>query len=83
VSDWLYEIKLDGYRALAIKTSGKLHLRSRNDSDFTSRYRDCRWLKPVLVGEFEFLEWTADDHLRHSRFMTLREDRKARDVQRI
>jgi ATP-dependent DNA ligase len=36
--EWLYEIKLDGYRALAIKTSGKLQLRSRNDNDFTQRY---------------------------------------------
>ena len=32
-------IKLDGYRALAIKTAGKLLLRSRNDKDFTTRYR--------------------------------------------
>jgi bifunctional non-homologous end joining protein LigD len=36
--NWLYEIKLDGYRALAIKSGGKLHLRSRNDNDFNSRY---------------------------------------------
>jgi bifunctional non-homologous end joining protein LigD len=36
--DWLYELKLDGYRALAIKTGGKVHLRSRNDKDFTTRY---------------------------------------------
>jgi hypothetical protein len=31
-------IKLDGYRALAIKTNGKLQLRSRNDKDFTFKY---------------------------------------------
>src|ERR1700733_10478078 len=36
--DWAYEIKLDGYRALAFKTGGKLQLRSRNDNDFTLRY---------------------------------------------
>jgi bifunctional non-homologous end joining protein LigD len=42
----------------------------------------CRWLKPVLVGQFQFVEWTADDHLRHSRFMALREDKKAREVRR-
>ena len=36
--DWQYELKLDGYRALAIKTSGKVSLRSRNDNDFNSRY---------------------------------------------
>ena len=36
--EWLVELKLDGYRALAIKTGGKVHLRSRNDNDFAIRY---------------------------------------------
>ncbi|HEU4690974.1 MAG TPA: non-homologous end-joining DNA ligase [Vicinamibacterales bacterium] len=43
---------------------------------------DCRWLKPVLVGQFEFVEWTDDNHLRHTRFVALREDKSARDVKR-
>jgi len=33
------------------------------------KMKDCRWLVPVLVGRFEFLEWTEDGHLRHSRFV--------------
>jgi len=37
-ADWSYEIKLDGYRALAIKSVGKVQSRSRNDNDFTERY---------------------------------------------
>jgi bifunctional non-homologous end joining protein LigD len=35
-------------------------------------------LKPKLVGQFEFVEWTGENHLRHSKFMGLREDKKAR-----
>src|SRR5215471_15563865 len=33
-----YELKMDGYRALAIKTCGRVKLRSRNDNDFNGRY---------------------------------------------
>jgi bifunctional non-homologous end joining protein LigD len=43
---------------------------------------DCRWLKPVLVGQFEFVEWTEDNHLRHTKFVGLREDKVARAVKR-
>src|SRR5690349_7191482 len=37
-SDWAYELKLDGYRAIAYKSGKKLFLRSRNDKDFALRY---------------------------------------------
>ena len=40
------------------------------------------WVKPELVGQFEFVEWTPDRHLRHSRFMGLREDKTPREVRR-
>lgn len=43
---------------------------------------ECRWLKPVLVGQFEFLEWTGDNHLRHTKFIALRDDKKPKDVRR-
>jgi bifunctional non-homologous end joining protein LigD len=42
----------------------------------------CRWVKPVLVGQFEFVEWTPDNHLRHSRFIALRDDKDPRQVSR-
>jgi ATP-dependent DNA ligase len=47
-----------------------------------AKMAECQWLKPVLVGQFEFLEWTADNHLRHTRFVGLREDKNAKDVVR-
>ena len=43
---------------------------------------DCRWVKPVLVAQFEFVEWTDDNHLRHTKFVALREDKPARDVRK-
>lgn len=47
-----------------------------------AKMKDCRWLKPELVGQFEFVEWTPDAHLRHTKFVALREDKNARDVRR-
>jgi bifunctional non-homologous end joining protein LigD len=46
------------------------------------KMKECRWLKPQLVGEFEFVEWTDVSHLRHSKFIALRDDKKAKDVVR-
>jgi ATP-dependent DNA ligase len=37
--EWQYELKLDGYRALGIKSGGKVQLRSRNNKDFALRYQ--------------------------------------------
>src|SRR5205814_4072412 len=47
-----------------------------------AKMAECQWLKPVLVGQFEFLEWTGDNHLRHSKFIGLREDKAAKGVSR-
>jgi bifunctional non-homologous end joining protein LigD len=38
-----------------------------------------QWLKPKLVAEVKFSEWTADARLRHPVFVGLREDKKAQD----
>jgi bifunctional non-homologous end joining protein LigD len=48
-----------------------------------AKMKECRWLKPELVGQFEFVEWTGDGHLRHTRFMALRDDKNAREVHRF
>src|SRR5690349_3105483 len=61
---WVYELKLDGYRAIAFKTGGRLHLRSRNDNDFSQRYRDVvRGLEKLpadTVVDGEIVAFDAD-----------------------
>jgi DNA ligase D-like protein (predicted ligase) len=47
-----------------------------------AKMTECKWLKPQTVGQFEFVEWTSDLHLRHLRFIALREDKRPQDVKR-
>ena len=43
---------------------------------------DSRWVKPQLVAQVQFTEWTSDGILRHPSFQGLRDDKKATDVVR-
>lgn len=40
------------------------------------------WVRPVLVGEVQFTEWTSAGEMRHPAFLGLRSDKKPRDVVR-
>ena len=42
----------------------------------------CHWVKPRLVCEVRFAEWTRDGKLRHPVFLGLRDDKEAREVVR-
>ena len=39
------------------------------------KMKDCVWLRPEAVAEIAFLEWTGADHLRHTKFVRLRDDK--------
>jgi len=43
---------------------------------------EMQWVKPTLVAQIRFVEWTADGHLRHAAFLGLRRDKPARKVRR-
>ena len=43
---------------------------------------ECVWVKPVLVANFEFLEWTDTNHVRHIKYVGLRTDKNPRKVVR-
>jgi bifunctional non-homologous end joining protein LigD len=40
------------------------------------------WVKPDLVAQVRFTEWTSDGRLRHPVYLGLRDDKKAKDVRR-
>lgn len=41
------------------------------------------WLKPKVVAEFAFTEWTAEGALRHARYVDLRPEVEAKAVRRV
>jgi DNA ligase D-like protein (predicted ligase) len=46
------------------------------------KMKECVWIKPRILAEIAFLEWTGADHLRHSKFLRLRDDKNPRSVVR-
>lgn len=44
--------------------------------------KELVWTKPELVAEIQFVEWTAESRLRHSKFLGLRADKRATEVGR-
>ena len=56
---------------------------SRWDQGLTAaEMRRCHWVKPVLVCQVKFTEWTRDDRLRQPVFLGIREDKNANEVVR-
>ncbi len=47
-----------------------------------SEMKHCTWLKPKLVCQVKFAEWTQDNRLRQPVFLGMREDKPAREVVR-
>ncbi len=44
------------------------------------RVRDATWVRPRLVAQVAFTEWTSDNRLRHPSFLGLREDKTPAEV---
>jgi len=69
-------------KGLEIDTCPFVNLAERKRTQWAltrEEMKNCVWVKPDLV---EFGEWTPDGHLRHSRFVALRDDKNPHDVVR-
>jgi bifunctional non-homologous end joining protein LigD len=62
---------------------GKLWPLRTDASPFKQRVKDeaaTTWVKPTLVAEVRFSEWTKAGEMRHPSYLGLREDKRAEDV---
>lgn len=46
------------------------------------KMKECRWVKPKLICQVAFVEWTNAGHLRHCKFIAMRDDKSASEVVR-
>jgi ATP-dependent DNA ligase len=44
------------------------------------KMKECVWVRPEVVAEVQFMEWTGADHLGHTKFVGLREDKEPSQV---
>ena len=56
--------------------------RAETEGVAAPEWRSIRWIKPVLLCEVAFTEWTQDGRIRHPSFKGLRQDKDARDVKK-
>ena len=54
--DWLFEIKWDGYRAVAFIENGNVRLVSRNQNDLTGRYPELKDLARLIKAKNAILD---------------------------
>jgi bifunctional non-homologous end joining protein LigD len=73
-----------GYTRATLKMLGtqlhKLQISQSPVVNYTESTRGVHWVKPQLVAEIRFAEWTKADRLRVPRYKGLRDDKAAKDV---
>jgi bifunctional non-homologous end joining protein LigD len=55
-AEWLFEIKWDGYRAIAFIDGGKVRLVSRNQNDLTPRYPELKEMPQFIQAKTAILD---------------------------
>jgi bifunctional non-homologous end joining protein LigD len=64
------------------KKMQKLIIKKSPFSNYNNEAANIIWLKPSLICDVEFSEWTSEGRLRHPRFKGLRNDKKPKNIGR-
>lgn len=70
---------------LLLSLTKQLERLQQDESPFEGKLpvrKNVHWVRPELVVQVGFAEWTKDGRLRHPRFLGIRDDKAARDVVR-
>lgn len=74
-----------GYDTALLKSLGaRLKKLERKSCPFTTKpkQKNVHWVRPSIVCEISFTEWTKDGKLRHPAFLGIRKDKSAKNVRR-
>lgn len=66
--------------AMLGKKLHKLETKKCPFDSYTGSAKNIHWVKPVIVAEFQFAQWTNAGRLRVGRYKGLRDDKAAKDV---
>jgi len=70
----------DRFAKLAVKDPGLTRAQTKGVP--AGEWNSIQWVKPSLLCEVAFTEWTQDGRIRHPSFQGLREDKEAKAVRR-
>ena len=72
-------------KGLEITTCPFANLSEKKRTQFSltrEEMKNCVWVRPELIAQIEFIEWTPGGHLRHSKFVGLRDDKDPGEIVR-
>jgi ATP-dependent DNA ligase len=69
------------YTPRAVRSSTSNSKTDHCGGGVTAEQMEMQWLKPTLVAQIQFVEWTTEGRLRHAAFLGLRTDKAAKNAQ--
>ena len=65
-----------------LATASPVLSRAATEGVGAGEWRAIHWIKPVMLCEVAFTEWTEDGRIRHPSYQGLREDKNASQVRK-